>query len=82
MGKGKSADATELWMRYEEFGPKDLAVAIAAKMNPSSLATYKSEKRYPRANEIVAIAKFLGTTVEYLVTGKETIYLPADEMSP
>lgn len=37
--------------------------------------TYKSCKRannLPRADEAVAIAKALNTTVEYLVTGKES----------
>lgn len=36
--------------------------------------SYNSYKRYgnlPRANEAVAIADALGTTVEYLVTGKD-----------
>ena len=37
--------------------------------------SYNSYKRYgnlPRANEAVAIAETLGTTVEYLVTGRTT----------
>ncbi len=38
--------------------------------------TYKSAKRsnnLPRADEAVAIANTLGTTVEYLVTGKDPL---------
>lgn len=37
--------------------------------------SYNSCKRYgnlPRANEVVAIAKALNTTAEYLVTGEQT----------
>ena len=37
--------------------------------------TYKSAKRLghlPRTDEAIAIAKALGTTVEYLVTGEKT----------
>lgn len=36
---------------------------------------YKSQRRYnilPRADEAVKIARALGVSVEYLVTGKET----------
>jgi hypothetical protein len=41
--------------------------------------TYKSAKRlgnFPRTDEVVAIAKALNTTVEYLVTGEQN---PADK---
>ncbi|MFZ4618876.1 MAG: helix-turn-helix domain-containing protein [Rectinemataceae bacterium] len=70
MGRGKSADATDFWKRYEESAVKDLATTIAAQVKPSTLSSYKTEKRFPRANEAVAIARALGVSVEYLVEGE------------
>jgi len=40
-------------------------------MNYDSYNSYKRYGNLPRANEAVAIADALGTTVEYLVTGKD-----------
>lgn len=73
MGRGKSADASDFWSRFEALAPKDLAVSIAANIKPSTLSSYKNEKRYPRANEAVALAKALdgNVSVEYLVTGQD-----------
>lgn len=42
-------------------------------MNYDSYNSYKRYGNLPRANEAVAIADALGTTVEYLVTGKEPL---------
>lgn len=41
-------------------------------MNYDSYNSYKRYGNLPRANEAVAIAKALHTTVEYLVTGEES----------
>lgn len=71
MGRGKSGDASDFWKRYEQHKKKDFAVSVASGINSSTLSTYKSMERYPRANEAVAIARALGVTVEYLVTGKD-----------
>jgi transcriptional regulator with XRE-family HTH domain len=78
MGRGKSADATDFWDRYENRTQKDFATSLSAHIKPSTLSTYKTEKRYPRANEAVAIARALGTTVEELVTGISPEGLPAE----
>jgi transcriptional regulator with XRE-family HTH domain len=40
-------------------------------MNYDSYNSYKRYGNLPRANEAVAIADALGTTVEYLVAGKD-----------
>ena len=40
-------------------------------MNYDSYNSYKRYGNLPRANEAEAIADALGTTVEYLVTGKD-----------
>ena len=70
MGRGKSADATEFWQRYEALEDiKDFALALKAKMPPSTLGSYKGERRFPRANEAVDLAEAKGTTVEFLVKG-------------
>ena len=78
MGRGRSADATEFWNRYEQRASKDYAVSLKAKIKSSTLSSYKTEKRFPRANEAVLIAQALGTTVEELVTGKPAADLPAE----
>ena len=41
-------------------------------MNYDSYNTLKRYNNLPRADEAVKIAQALGTTVEYLVTGKES----------
>ena len=41
-----------------------------------SLSDWKSGKSSPRADKLVKIARYLGTTVEYLVTGETSEPLP------
>ncbi len=45
-----------------------------------SLSDWKSGKSSPRADKLVKIARYLGTTVEYLVTG-ETSDIPSVVLS-
>ena len=41
-----------------------------------SLSDWKSGKSTPNADKLIKIARYLGTTVEYLVTGENDIPLP------
>lgn len=41
-----------------------------------SLSDWKSGKSSPRADKLVKIARYLGTSVEYLVTGEDPAPLP------
>lgn len=41
-----------------------------------SLSDWKSGKSSPRADKLVKIARYLGTSVEYLVTGEDPAQLP------
>jgi transcriptional regulator with XRE-family HTH domain len=47
------------------------AVANAAGLSRDAYNSYRRKGNLPRANEAVAMARTLGTTVEYLVTGEE-----------
>ena len=44
---------------------------ISAGVNHDTYYTWKSKGTLPRADEALAIAKALGTTVEYLITGEK-----------
>ncbi len=79
MGRGKSADASEFWRRFDEFGLKDLAIEKATGIPTSTLSSYRTGNRYPRANEAVKLANLAGTTVEYLDSGEKPVCLsPSD----
>jgi len=67
-----SKDAGLFWARYKKLSKKDLPVVAATGIRSSTLSTWKSKKKYPRADDACKIAKTLNTTVEYLVTGEET----------
>jgi hypothetical protein len=57
MGRGRSADATEFWRRYDRFEIKDLTLEKATGMPSSTISSYRNGKRYPRAHEAVGMAK-------------------------
>ena len=46
-----------------------------------SLSDWKSGKSTPNADKLVKIARYLGTTVEYLVTGESSDPLPSAILS-
>ena len=46
------------------------AVANSAKLSRDSYNSYRKKGNLPRADEACEMAEFLGTTVEYLVSGK------------
>lgn len=81
MGRGKSADAKNFWIRYARNTEKDLPVILQTKIKASTLSSYKTSERFPRADEAVKIARALGVTVEYLVEGTSTdVQLPPKVM--
>jgi len=73
-----SKDAGLFWARYKKLSKKDLLIVAATGIPSSTLSTWKSKRKYPRADEAYKIAKTLNTTVEYLITGEE----PANTMCP
>jgi transcriptional regulator with XRE-family HTH domain len=62
--------AQAFWDRYGELAAKDLPVILRTQVKQSTLSTWKSKKKFPRADMAVKIARSLSTTVEYLVTGE------------
>lgn len=61
------------WERVEYLlDQKDITkkeLAMTAGFSPSNISKGKRENSFPSAETAVAIAQFLGTSVEYLVTG-------------
>lgn len=49
---------------------KDSDIAKQAKITPSTFSDWKKGKSAPNVAKMVAIARVLGTSVEYLVTGE------------
>jgi hypothetical protein len=65
-------DAHQFWARYKRLAKKDLPVLVKTGILQPTLSSWRTKKIFPRANEAVAIAAALNTTVEFLVSGKET----------
>jgi len=66
-----SSDAGMFWARYNKLAIKDFPIVLKTGIHFSTLSTWRSKKKYPRADDACKIAEALNTTVEYLVTGKE-----------
>ena len=64
-----SKNAEKFWLRYKEFGLKDLTVTSKTGIPQSTLSTWKTKNVFPRADNVLKIAQALGTSAEYLVTG-------------
>jgi hypothetical protein len=62
--------ADRFWERYGNLAVKDLPVILRARIKQSTLSTWRSKHKFPRADMAVRIARSLNTTVEYLVTGE------------
>jgi len=58
-----------MWERYAQLTDKDLPVTLATGIPKSTLSSYKVQGRFPKGDELVDIAEFLGETAEYLVKG-------------
>jgi hypothetical protein len=63
-------NAEEFWERYGELVEKDLPVLLRTQVKQSTLSTWRSKKKFPRADAAVKIAMSLNTSVEFLVTGE------------
>lgn len=57
----------------DEKGITKKELAEKVKIDPSTISKGSKENRMPAADKAVFIAQFLGTTVEYLVTGKNSV---------
>jgi transcriptional regulator with XRE-family HTH domain len=64
-------DAGKFWSRYKRLTDKDFPVLLKTGILQPTLSSWKTKKIFPRADEAVAIAAALNTSVEFLVTGKE-----------
>jgi hypothetical protein len=64
-------NAGAFWTRYKRLTKKDLPVLLKTGILQPTLSSWRTKKIYPRANEAVAIASALKTTVEFLVNGKD-----------
>ena len=67
-------DATQFWHRYKELADKDLPIILRTGISQPTLSSWKSRGIFPRADQAYLIAEAIGTTVEYLVTGKGEAY--------
>lgn len=67
--------ADEFWARVISSlnGVKESWLADKIGVRPSTLSTWKVHDRLPRADEAHAIASALGVTVEYLLTGSDSM---------
>jgi transcriptional regulator with XRE-family HTH domain len=71
MDRDGEYDAEKFWERYGELAKKDLPVLLRTRVKQSTLSTWRSKKKFPRADIAVKIALSLDTSVEYLVSGEE-----------
>jgi transcriptional regulator with XRE-family HTH domain len=65
-------DAGAFWTRYKRLAKKDLPILVKTGIRQPTLSSWRAKKIFPRANEAVAIAAALNTTVEFLVNGKDS----------
>jgi transcriptional regulator with XRE-family HTH domain len=68
-------------MRFKKLAGKDLPVIIQTGISQSTLSTWRKEGTYPRADDAVRIARALNTSVEYLVTGSDSVQSPYSQQS-
>jgi hypothetical protein len=66
-------DAGAFWTRYKRLAKKDLPILVKTGIRQPTLSSWRTKKIFPRANEAVAIAAALNTTVEFLVNGNATV---------
>lgn len=65
-------DAKQFWIRYKNLIEKDLPVILSTGIKQSTLSSWKLNNVFPRADDAYLIANAANSTVEYLVTGKDT----------
>lgn len=67
----------EILLKQQKKTQKELSEFIGLSA-PQAYITQKTRGTYPKADMAVKIAKYLGTTVEYLVTGNDTSPLESE----
>ena len=64
------------WLRFQHLirqnGYTQRTLSTALGLSPRSVETWKTQRQIPDAAQLCKLADLLGTSVEYLVTGKET----------
>lgn len=73
--------AFQFWERVDELrGEKTLRqIATDLGANYPTIKDMRSRCRYPKQDLCIKIANYLGTTVEYLMTGKEPEKVPVND---
>ena len=66
----KKNNAEQFWLRYKSLAEKDLPITVKTGIHLSTLSTWRRKNIFPRADDALKIADALGTTVEYLVAGR------------
>ena len=57
----------------EEKGKQSIGLAHLLNINTSTLSTWKTKRRDPPARYMPAIADYLGVSLDYLLTGSESL---------
>lgn len=65
-------DAGAFWTRYKRLTKKDFPILLQTGILQPTLSSWRTKKLFPRADEAVAIAHALNTSVEFLVNGRDT----------
>ena len=75
MENSKEENAYRFWCRVDEVrGRRELLdIALSSGIKYKSMLVQRSNATYPKAPDLVAIAKNLNTTVEWLVSGESSI---------
>ncbi|MFW5801854.1 MAG: helix-turn-helix domain-containing protein [Spirochaeta sp.] len=68
----------EILLSHRRWTRKQLAIETG--INQATVQAYWSKKRYPKAEDLIRISQALGTTAEYLITGKNPP--PETRLSP
>jgi transcriptional regulator with XRE-family HTH domain len=79
--KSMDYDAGMFWQRFRDLSGKDLPVILKTSIKQSTISMWRHRKNFPRADEAVKIAEALGTSVEFLVTGKDKDIAPCSPAS-
>lgn len=71
--------AFQFWKRVDDVrGKVSLSqIAEAVGVKDQSIRAMRSQNRYPKADIQLKLAEYLGTTVDYLMTGKDSSTEPA-----
>lgn len=63
----------------DQLGYRDADLARELSITPSTFSDWKNGKSNPNAEKLLRIARFLHTTMEYLISGEDEAYSPKSE---